>query len=403
MLIASPRSRLLLEFDPQVQDLTAITNNLSAVTLTNKGKYMWLGADELTGDTPCIDRLERISEGVYGNHQRFDLTELLDIHNAEEEIDIEGLDYSDRYLWLTGSHSSTRKKPKPEEHKTTKSIDRLGQIKPNLNRSFIARIPLVDGKLHKSVPHPNKSKKTLTAACLQKNDLGNELLTELSQDSHLAPYINALVPMQTGASDDAGGAIESVRLPSKENGLDVEGLAVVGDRLFLGLRGPVLRGEWAIILEIELKETKAGILNLKSIGDGKTKRNTKRNTKRKTKRKYKKHFVALNGLGVRDLCYDQESQSLLILAGATMNIRGGMQLFRLKDVVDLSDDSIATQADRGLERIAKLDCAFGTENAEGIEIFDDGDRPKSLLVVYDAPLPERKLAEHKVLADIITF
>jgi L-seryl-tRNA(Ser) seleniumtransferase len=41
-----------------------------------------------------------------------------------------------------------------------------------------------------------------------------------------------------------------VHIPGKDNGLDVEGLASVGDRLLVGLRGPVLRG-WAIVLEIE--------------------------------------------------------------------------------------------------------------------------------------------------------
>ena len=38
-------------------------------------------------------------------------------------------------------------------------------------------------------------------------------------------------------------------LPGKDNGLDVEGIAVAGPRVYLGLRGPVLRG-WATIVEI---------------------------------------------------------------------------------------------------------------------------------------------------------
>jgi len=42
-------------------------------------------------------------------------------------------------------------------------------------------------------------------------------------------------------------------IPGKDNGFDIEGLAGAGKRLFIGLRGPVLRG-WAVILEVELKE-----------------------------------------------------------------------------------------------------------------------------------------------------
>jgi hypothetical protein len=47
----------------------------------------------------------------------------------------------------------------------------------------------------------------------------------LSGDEHLAPLLV---------------------IPSKDNGLDVEGLAAHGESPFVGLRGPVLRG-WAVV------------------------------------------------------------------------------------------------------------------------------------------------------------
>ena len=40
-------------------------------------------------------------------------------------------------------------------------------------------------------------------------------------------------------------------IPGKDNGIDCEGLAVAGDRVFIGLRGPVLRG-WAMIIELQV-------------------------------------------------------------------------------------------------------------------------------------------------------
>jgi hypothetical protein len=63
----------------------------------------------------------------------------------------------------------------------------------------------------------------------------------------------------------------------------VEGLTVAGERLFLGLRGPVLRG-WAVVLEVEPAETgDPSLLKLKKIGpDG---------------RRYRKHFLDLAGWG----------------------------------------------------------------------------------------------------------
>ena len=58
---------------------------------------------------------------------------------------------------------------------------------------------------------------------------GAETLVDvLRADPHLAPF---------------------VAIPARDNGLHVEGLAVGGDRLFVGLRGPVLRG-WAVVLEL---------------------------------------------------------------------------------------------------------------------------------------------------------
>ncbi len=44
-----------------------------------------------------------------------------------------------------------------------------------------------------------------------------------------------------------------VPIPGKDNGFDIEGLAVREDRLLLGLRGPVLRGH-AFVLELSLEQ-----------------------------------------------------------------------------------------------------------------------------------------------------
>lgn len=63
---------------------------------------------------------------------------------------------------------------------------------------------------------------------------------------------------------------------------------MAGERLFMGLRGPVLRG-WAVILEVELEDNdQPSTLSLKAIGP--------------SDRLYRKHFLHLGGLGIRDLC-----------------------------------------------------------------------------------------------------
>ena len=43
---------------------------------------------------------------------------------------------------------------------------------------------------------------------------------------------------------------------------------------------------------------------------------------------YKKHFLDLNGMGIRELCL--HGKDLIILAGPTMSLEGAMQIFRLE-------------------------------------------------------------------------
>lgn len=57
-------------------------------------------------------------------------------------------------------------------------------------------------------------------------------------------------------------------IPSKDNGLDIEGLAVDGRRLLLGLRGPLLRG-WSAPLEIAA-EASGGQLRLAPLASPET-------------------------------------------------------------------------------------------------------------------------------------
>src|SRR5262249_23058186 len=131
-----------------------------------------------------------------------------------------------------------------------------------------------------------------TAAQLHGDDKSSDLTDALAEDKHLGDFLS---------------------IPGKDNGFDIEGLAVVGDRIFIGLRGPVLRG-WAVILELELKEgeDKASTLKLKKIG--------------REDRPYRKHFLQLGGLGIRDLC--ARGSDLLILAGPTMDLDGPVTVFR---------------------------------------------------------------------------
>ena len=134
---------------------------------------------------------------------------------------------------------------------------------------LLARIPIVDSDgTYTLAKEDTQNGKKRTAAQLRGNDQGNALTEALRGDEHPESFL---------------------AIPGKDNGFDIEGLAVAGERLFMGLRGPVLRG-WAVMLEVELEEDndQPCTLRLNAIGP--------------SDRLYRKHFLHLGGLGIRDLC-----------------------------------------------------------------------------------------------------
>lgn len=347
-------SRVLLRFEQTSEDLLG---DLSAAALTPDGS-LWVGSDEFT----TLERLSPVAPYVYGDHRTYALDEFVSLANPEDEIDIEGLDYAEGYLWLTGSHSTKRKKVKGK--KTAKDIERIGTIKRDDNRYLLARIPIWGGELLKSYVEPAQPDHKRHAACLRQSSAGNLLIEALADDNHLGPFL-------------------SFPLPSKENGFDIEGLAVRGERVFLGLRGPVLCG-WAIIVEIAVEESEAGVLTLKPIGPSDV--------------LYKKHFVDLNGLGVRELCFLGED--LIILAGPTMALEGTMRIFRLHGILEQPSDSLSSQDSDDLEVLFDLPLTIGSDHAEGLTLFPCLDHNPALMVVYDDPNIARRSDAHSVYADV---
>lgn len=323
-----------------------ITEQLSAAVFTENGQYLWLAADEEI----AIERLEKIDDSRYGLHQRFALQDLLDHFDpTEKEVDIEGLDYDGQSLWLIGSHSSKRKKAKKNPiggKQLTIDIDK--------NRYLLARIPLVGRNLLKTTAANH-------SAVLKREETTNELIEVLKQD----PYL---------------GEIILSNLPGKDNGFDIEGFVIQDQKILIGLRGPVLRGI-AILIEIELAEVETGILSLKPIGsDGK---------------RYKLHFLDLNGLGIRELCFKEDH--LLILAGPTMSLDGSMRLFQLNNPFSLPENSLTKQDNETLKFLFEIPHGFQNDRAEGITLYTD----QSILVVYDTPNKQRLLDhEFTVLADV---
>jgi hypothetical protein len=354
MLNTNLVQQVLLEFSSFYAEYR---KNISAVIFTSH-KYLWIGSDE----TSTIERLSLIDDQTFGQHQHYQVADYISLPAApEEEIDIEGLAYIDNYLWFVGSHSWKRKKVK-DDISDAKNIQRLAKVEFEANRYILGKIPLVDGNLYKSCPHPENPDIELSAAKLELSSQGNTLIDALASDTHLGAFIQS-------------------QIPSKDNGFDIEGIAVLGNRVFLGLRGPVLRG-WAVVIELELTNINSELLKLNSIGE--------------KNQLYKKHFICLNGLGIRDLCVDGEN--LLILAGPTMDLDGPVQVYRLDNWRNLSPNTLNKP-----ELIMDLPFGEREEHAEGITLFNEIIDETALLVVYDSPAAVRLVGDGGVTADVFQF
>ncbi|UOQ78771.1 DUF3616 domain-containing protein [Hymenobacter sp. 5516J-16] len=359
------RQPYTLHFNPK-HSLNAsgkhVRDGLSSALCT--GDNLWLSCDERTS----IERLRRTGPQEFGEHCSYELSELLDLPSDKtEEIDIEGLAEGDYYLWIVGSHSLARKKADAEGEDHAKEIARLTQVKSEANRYLLARVPMLlnpttgNYELFREAPHPTDPTQTLRAAQLRSSDDSNDLRDLLAKDAHLKPFLD---------------------IPGKDNGFDIEGLAAAPDgRLFVGLRGPVLRG-WAMVLEVLPREDKHGRLRLSELPGA-------------TELYYKKHFLALGGMGVREL--RQCGPDLLLLAGPTMDLDGTIAVYRWPEALRCPQDSLV--GPDKLERLFDVPHGFGPtasqDKAEGMALLDS----EHVLIVFDSPADARKPAAHHVLAD----
>jgi Protein of unknown function (DUF3616) len=356
-----------LEFEPGA----LVHANLSGAAFS--GDWLWVAGDEACG----LDRLRRLDvigkETLrYGDVRSFPLAELLDLPgDADEEADLEGMAIVDGYLWVVGSHGHKRKNAKADRSHA-ENAKRLSKLSLDGNRRLLACLPI------------------------ENNDAGEPCLVRVAKDGRRARRIkgdcesNALT--QLIDKDVHFGAYMSI--PGKDNGFDIEGLAVDGQRMFLGLRGPVLRG-WSAILEI------AVALNEKS-GNKSREEPLKLVPLDDTGIMLRKHFLQLDGLGIRDLHFSGDD--LYILAGSTMVLNGEIRVYKwaaAKPLLAANREPVRFESN--LAESVALPHGRGTNRAEAI-----CDLPPQLacgkprwLVLYDAPGPDRKDGEYTVYGDLL--
>lgn len=124
------------------------------------------------------------------------------------EMDLEGLAVSKETVYVVGSHSQKRGKVDPDEDYQSNRKALTSEPKAAASRDVLFRC-------------------TLTPSAAPTN----------IEQTSLRDFLNRTEPFKSYTKN-----------ASKENGVDIEGLAVHQNRLYIGFRGPVLRGNFTPVL-----------------------------------------------------------------------------------------------------------------------------------------------------------
>lgn len=358
-----PKSRAANAVRLEFTTGSLVQSNLSGAAFTDD--WLWVAGDEACG----LDRLRRLTpEGHetlrFGEVRDFPLADLLDLPGAaDEEADLEGMAVADGYLWVVGSHGLKRKNAKPDRGHA-ENAKRLAKVALDGNRRLLACLPIEPDA--NGAPCLVRQTKDGRRAMRLKGDAQHNMLTRLlADDPHFGPYM---------------------AIPGKDNGFDIEGLAIDGRRLLLGLRGPVLRG-WSALIEIAV-EPRGDQLRLAPLDDSGA--------------LMRKHFLQLDGLGVRDLHFCGDD--LYILAGPTMVLNGDIRIFKwaaARSLLTANREPARFESD--LTESIVLPHGHGTNRAEAICHLPSelSSGRASWLVLYDAPGADRKEGEHVVFGDLL--
>ncbi|PZO42157.1 MAG: DUF3616 domain-containing protein [Pseudanabaena frigida] len=230
---------------------------------------------------------------------------------SDKEIDIEGIACEGSAVYVIGSHSYKREKIKLNQS-YEQNRKAIATVLSETQRDQLFRFSLnADAEIEK----------TSLRSIIELNDSNNLL------------YLFS-------------------RIPSKENGVDIEGLAVHNGLLYVGFRGPVLRDNWVPILKCKFAQP---IVQADLV------------------------FVNLGGRGVRDIT--RVNDGFLILAGA---VGDGLVSYQ----VYFWDGEDCLIGNRKLGNVGRLDIlgelpVYENAKAEGLALLKESDSAYEVLIVFD--------------------
>ncbi|MFK5893054.1 MAG: DUF3616 domain-containing protein [Pseudomonadota bacterium] len=288
--------------------------------------FVVVGSDEASGkkgDNNYIQFLTATSDGSYMVHSNI----LLFKGNKKEgkEMDIEGLAVEGNYVYVLGSHSSKRQKiSKNKKYKKNKKKFYDSKIKDEKNRDWLYRLTL-----DSNAKVIDKEKITLRKI-IKKDKV-------LKSFSHI---------------------------PSKENGIDIEGIAVKNGWMYLGFRGPVFRENYVPVMKLKFKDPKNS---------------------------YQLLYLTLAGRGIRDMV--SVANGFLIIAGPVGDGDSSYQLYHW-DGKDMIPGKNRKRKDIGRVKLLGEIIPPKGGKAEGLVVMQEDKSKYQLIISYDGIKNMRYIMQH---------
>lgn len=276
----------------------AAAADISGITIA--GDYLLIGGDEGAA-------LQVMEKGNGPDVWRVKYSKILS--SGHTELDLEAISYADGYVYAVGSHAKRRKRVK-RQYSREKNARRFLQVEMEDTRNSLFRIPF-----NKYSGELGEAKRLDLSKRLRKDDL-------------LGPF---------------------TAIPSKENGVDIEGLGIRGNKLYLGFRGPVFRHNLVPVWVLDFDRPK----------------------------RYETVLVKLMGQGIRDMV--ALDQGFLLLTGAVNDAPMPFRLWWWDGEDQLPGEDVEILPSICLGEITAPQGA----KAEGITVLSQTEESVDLLVVYD--------------------
>lgn len=288
------------------------------------GDFLVIGADEEASIQPL--HIETVGSDENGGPRlKLAAGDPYPIRDSGE-LDIEGIAYAGHKLYVAGSHSWKREKVDPHDRKT-------------LNR------PLKDNR-------DRLRADAVIAADEEGNKRNHIYRVALDPVSGEEPEVEEDIELDDVFAEQAVlGPFAA--LPSKENGIDVEGIAAKDGKLYLGFRGPVLRFGNVPVMRLDFDHQDENELL----------------------------YVNLAGRGIREIA--SVSDGFLIIAGPVGDSTLSYRLYHWDGKDCLPGKREADEPVQGRTTLLGTIPTPCGAKAEGLAVLDEDDAHYRVLVFYD--------------------